>query len=136
MSAEASDKIEPERWNTCLNLLCRPLHDLDAVQRPAALVFHYDGRVQNGGHSSHFDSEDSAHDDDLIHALRAMGAHGQARVLTEARLLNREANETEEDEREPLWKMIGELDRQYHKARPTIEEVLVKYFHEHRDHFP
>src|SRR5262245_20578966 len=27
------------RWNACIKLLCRPLDSLDAIQRPAALVF-------------------------------------------------------------------------------------------------
>lgn len=133
---DASDKIAPERWNMCLELLCRPLHDLDAVQRPAALAFHYAGRVRNGGHSSHFDSQDSSYDDELIHILRTMGAREQARILAEARLLNQKTNEAEDNEREPLWEMIAELDQQFYKARPSIEEVLAKYFNEHKSHFP
>ena len=124
MSTESYTSFDPVRWNACIKLLCRPLDSLDAVQRPAALVFHYDGHVQNGGHSSHWDSP-CADDDELLQALRSTGAHEQARILAEARILKRR-NASEE---------IEELDRRYYRLRPSIPEVLARYFDAHRESF-
>ena len=103
MSKEACSKIDPARWNRCIEMLCQPLESLNAVQRPAALVFHYDGRVRNGGHSSHFDSDQAAYGDELIEILRNMGAREQARILNEARLLKREADGLRGYEQESVW---------------------------------
>jgi hypothetical protein len=136
MSAKPSDRIEPKRWSACIDLLCQPLEKLDAVQRLAALAFHYDGNVRNGGHSSHFDSPNATHDDELIQGLRNMEAREQARILAEARILNREANKAKEGEQEPLWEMIADLDQKFYRVRPNIEEILVKYFDANKTHFP
>jgi hypothetical protein len=136
MSTGADNKIEPARWNACLKLLCRPLDSLDAVQRPAALVFHYDGYMQNGGHSSFLDSALAAHHDELIQALRSLGAREQARIFAECRLLEREADEADPDEREPIWEVLADLDRRYYQVRPAIPEILARYFNDHADSFP
>jgi hypothetical protein len=124
VSTESYTSFDPARWNACIKLLCRPLDGLDGVQRPAALVFHYDGRVQNGGHSSHWDSPDTD-DDELLQALRGIGAHEQARIFAEARILKRR-NASEETE---------ELDSRYYRLRPSIQEVLARYFDAHRESF-
>jgi hypothetical protein len=136
MSATPFDKFGKERWNACVDLLCQPLETLDAVQRPAALAFHYDGDVRNGGHSSHFDSMYVAHDVGLIQALRDMGAGEQARILAEARRLNNEANAAKGAEQESLWELIAELDQSFYRVQPSIEEVLMQYFEANKTHFP
>jgi len=128
--------IDSARWNACVKLLCLPLDSLNAVQRPAALVFEYDGRVQNGGHTLYFDCHDKEHDIELIQALRTLGAHGQARILREARLLEREASNSRGDEKGYLWEMIEDLDMQYGRVVPDILEVLARYFNAHRESFP
>jgi hypothetical protein len=136
MSATSLDKFGRERWSACVDLLCQPLEILDAVQRPAALVFHYDGDIRNGGHSSHFDSMYVAHDVELIQVLRNMGAGEQARILAEARLLNREASAAKGAEQESLWGLIAELDQSFYQVRPSIEEALMQYFDANKTHFP
>jgi hypothetical protein len=130
------DKRDARRWNACVDLLCQPLETLDAIQRSAALAFHYDGDVRNGGHSSHFDTLNSTYDDELIQALRNMGAREQARILAEARLFNREASKAKEGEQESLWEVISDLDQKFYRVRPTIEEILIKYFDANKLHFP
>ena len=124
MNTESYKSFDPSRWNECIKLLCRPIDTLDAVQRPAALVFHYDGRVQNGGHSSYWDSPDRD-DNELFQALRVIGAHEQAKIFAEARIVKRR-NASDE---------IEELDRQYYRLRPSIPEVLARYFNSHRESF-
>ncbi|HTB85676.1 MAG TPA: hypothetical protein VK742_18665 [Candidatus Sulfotelmatobacter sp.] len=124
MNMENCTSFDPSRWNACIKLLCRPLDTLDAVQRPAALVFHYDGRVQNGGHSSHWNSPDAS-DDELFQALRSIGAHEQAKIFAEGRILKRR-NASEE---------IEELDRRYYRLSPSVQEVLARYFDAYRESF-
>ncbi|MGB8353903.1 MAG: DUF4375 domain-containing protein [Chthoniobacteraceae bacterium] len=128
--------FDPERWNACIKLLCRKLEELDTVQRPASLAFHYYGRVMNGGHSSHFDSHKDAHDDELLQALRDIGANEQARILAEARFLKRDINETIEDERDYASESIEDLDRRFYRLNPDIPELLARYFDAHRESFP
>jgi hypothetical protein len=135
MSAKP-DNFDAKRWNACVDLLCQPLETLDAVQRLAALAFHYDGDVRNGGHSSHFDTPNATYDDELIQALRNMGAREQARILAEARLLNREASKAKEGEQESIWEVISDLDQKFYRIRPSIEEILVQYFDANKTHFP
>jgi hypothetical protein len=125
MSTGSYASFDPARWNECIKLLCRPLDGLDSIQRPAALVFHYDGRVRNGGQESHWDSPD-ADDDELLQALGSIGAYEQARVLAEARIL-KHRNAGEE---------IEELDRRYYRLRPDVPELLARYFDAHRESFP
>jgi hypothetical protein len=132
---EIYKSFDPARWNACLKLLCRPLESSDAIQRPAALVFHYYGRVQNGGHSSHWDSPNTD-DDELLQALRCIGAHGQARILVEARLLKHDADEATEGGLDYLWESIEELDFQFCSLRPDIPELLARCFNAHAESFP
>ena len=48
------NSFSPDRWNACIELLARPLHQLNAVQRPAALVDNalilFDGSAQSIQH--------------------------------------------------------------------------------------
>src|SRR5262245_50719333 len=97
--------MDSERWNACIKLLCRPLGELDAVQRPAALAFHYDGRVQNGGHSSHWDAP-NVDDDELLQSLRDIGANDQARLFAEACILKHEAEGITKVEQDSIWHLI------------------------------
>jgi len=92
--------------------------------------------VQNGGHSAHFDSEQTAHDDALLQALNDMGAREQARILAEARILQCAADEASEDEQDSYWESIQDLDRRYYGLRPDIPEILARYFDAHRESFP
>lgn len=130
------DIISSEQWNRSLNLLSRSLQELDPIQRTAALVFHYDGRIQNGGHSLYFDFPDSEDNQELIRALREVGALEQSRLLREACVLQKMESEADQDEVESIWATLAELDRNYHALRPDISELLVRYFTEHPSSFP
>jgi len=55
VNSERCKSIGPDQWNACLEVLARPIDTLDAVQRPAAHVFEYYGRVMNGGMLLHIE---------------------------------------------------------------------------------
>src|ERR1700677_2239654 len=133
MNSEHHESFDPERWNACIRLLSRPLDELDAIQRPAALIFRYDGRVMNGGHSLHFDAHEAASDNELLQALKGIGAYEQARILAEARFLKRGADGETDEERHEAAESIEELDRRYYALKPAIPELLARYFDAHRD---
>ena len=127
VNSERCKSIGPDQWNACLEVLARPIDTLDAVQRPAAHVFEYYGRVVNGGHSLHFDVHGDSRDEEL-------GAHPHARILAEAFFLRREAKRN--DEEDYTSESIEELDLQFGRLTPDIPELLARYFKAHPESFP
>ena len=129
-----------DHWNACLQLICRPLNTLDAIQRQAALVFQYYGRVMNGGHSLHFDVHGDSRDPELLQALKEIGAVRHARILAEAYFLRSEAKQANEDEAEAeqdhAAEAIEDLDMRFGRLRPDIPELLARYFDAHPENFP
>jgi len=127
--------LDLTHWNACLDVLSRPLDSLDSVQRPAARVFEYYGRVMNGGHPLHFDVHGDSRDDELLGALKALGAEGHARILTEAFFLRREAKRRRSKE-DYVSDSIEQLDMQFGRLSPDIPELLARYFKAHPESFP
>jgi hypothetical protein len=127
--------LDPNHWNACLKILSRPLDSLDAMQRPAARVFEYYGRVMNGGHSLHFDVHGDSRDEELLEALKALGAAGHARILSEAFFLRREAKRRRSEE-DYASEAIEQLDMQFGRLSPDIPELLARYFKGHPESFP
>ena len=125
----------PDYWNACLEVICRPVETLDAIQRRAARVFEYYGRVMNGGHSLHFDAHGDSRDEELLHALRELGAASHARVLAEAFFLRDEAKRRKSEE-DYVSESIEQLDIQFGQLRPDIPELLARYFKAHPESFP
>ncbi len=81
------------------------------VQRPAALVFRYDGRDSRTADTRHWSILADRDDGRLLQALRILGAHEQARIFAEACILKAETEEAPEDERGSIWEVIQDLDR-------------------------
>jgi hypothetical protein len=125
----------PDHWNACLEVICRPVETLDEIQRPAARVFEYYGRVMNGGHSLHFDVHGDSCDEELLHALKELRADRHARILAEAFFLRREAKRKKSNE-EYAAESIEELDLQFGRLKPHIPELLARYFRAHPESFP
>ena len=124
-----------DQWNACLQILGRPINTLDSIQRSAALVFEYYGRVMNGGHSLHFDVHGDSPDEELLRALKELGAVGHGRILAEAYFLRREAKRKRGEE-EYASESIEDLDLQFGRLSPDIPELLARYFKAHPGSFP
>jgi Domain of unknown function (DUF4375) len=125
----------PDYWNACVEVISRPVGTLDAIQRPAALVFEYYGRVMNGGHSSHFEAHGDSRDSELLQALKDIGAAGHARILAECYFLRHEAKRRPSEE-DYASETIADLDRQFDLLEPAIPELLARYFKAHPECFP
>jgi predicted RNase H-like HicB family nuclease len=125
----------PDPWKTCLQILGRPIETLDSIQRPAALVFEYYGRVMNGGHSLHFDVHGDSEDRELVQALHELGAVRHARILREAYFLRREAKRIKGEE-DYADESIEDLDLKFGRLNPDIPELLARYFKAHPESFP
>lgn len=134
MNPECNKPIDPKRWNAFLEILSRPLDSLDSIQRPAARVFEYYGRVMNGGHSLHFDVHGDSRDEELLRALNELGAVSHARILGEAFFLRREAKRRTSEE-EYVSESIEQLDMQFGRLKPDIPELLARYFKAHPESF-
>ena len=135
VNSEQNKSFDPDRWNACLEVLGRPIDTLDPIQRAAARVFEYYGRVMNGGHSLHFGVHGDSCDEELLHALKALGADRHARILAEAFFLRREARRST-DEGDYISESIEELDRQFGRLKPDIPELLARYFKANPKNFP
>jgi len=126
--------FDPSHWNACLKVLNGPLDSLNSVQRPAARVFEYYGRVMNGGHSLHFDVHGYSCDEELISALKTLGADGHARILAEAFFLRSEAQH-DRGEEDYVSESIEQLDMRFGRLTPDIPELLARYFKAHPGSF-
>ena len=135
MNSECFKSFDPDHWNACLDVLNRPIDSLDSIQRPAARVFEYYGRVMNGGHSLHFDVHGDARDEELLHSLKTIGADRHARILAEAFFLRREGK-GKSSEDDYVSESIEQLDMQFGRLRPDIVELLARYFKAHPESFP
>ena len=135
MNSDCLKSFDPQRWNASLEILSRPLDSLDSIQRPAARVFEYYGRVMNGGHSLYFDVHGDSRDEELLQALRELGALGHARILAEVFFLCREAKRRKSEE-DYVWESIEQLDMQFGQLRPDVPELLARYFLAHPESFP
>jgi hypothetical protein len=135
MSGESLNSFEAGHWNACLKVLSLPLELLDSVQRPAARVFEYYGRVMNGGHSLYFDVHGDSRDEELLQALKSIGADRHARILAEVFFLRGEPQHDESEE-DYVSESIEQLDMQFGRLNPDIPELLARYFKAHPNSFP
>lgn len=136
MSSDWAKSFGADRWNACIKIFARPIEELDDVQPPASLAFRYEGRVMNGGHSLHFDFRQKESNDELLDALKRIGAHQHARILAEAFFLRSNADRASEEERDHTSELIEDLDLAFCRLVPEMSEVIAKYIDAHPDNFP
>jgi hypothetical protein len=89
----------------------------------------------NGGHSLHFDVHGDSCDEELLQALKSLGADRHLRILAEAFFLRGEAKRRK-NEGDYASESIEELDMQFGRLRPDIPELLARYFKAHPENFP
>ena len=83
----------------------------------------------------HFDVHGDSRDEELLRALKELGADRHARVLTEAFFLRREAKRGR-DEENYTSESVEELDLLFGRLKPDIPELLARYFRAHPESFP
>jgi hypothetical protein len=83
----------------------------------------------------HFDVHGDSPDEELLSALKQLGAVRHARILAEAFFLRREAK-PRRSEADYASESIAQLDRGFYRLKPDIPELLARYFKAHPESFP
>ncbi|MBQ7874382.1 MAG: DUF4375 domain-containing protein [Oscillospiraceae bacterium] len=110
---EISD--EAKIWNDFVSRAAEnDVDDLSGFEKTAALVFWYDAEVNNGGHSAYFDCFENVDPEELISALKEIGAGEYADIFSLALLSGEDDDYSEADER------FGEKES-------SLAELLMKY---------
>jgi hypothetical protein len=135
-------EAEPYRvWNAYVNLLAMEQYEhLSPEQRPAHLVFWYEGEVQNGGHFQYFENRGTKHLPATIEALGLLGATCQQQVLREAgeRWLSRPRPRIQTAQEFCDTALAGEFDSfdsRFHACSPTLNQCLESYLARHQASF-
>lgn len=135
-------EAEPFRvWNAYMDLLAmEQLHDLGPEQRPAHLVFWYEGEVQNGGHLQYFANRGTEHLGATVEALGLLGAGSQRQVLREAGeyWLSRSRPRIPTAREFCDLALQGEFDvfdTRFFACRPTLQQCLAAYLARHQSSF-
>ena len=133
---------EPWRvWNAYVDMLAvSPLESLDAVQRPAALVFAYESEVQNGGHLQYFENRREDRKEEVIESLELLGAGHHAGVLRAAVAVwqKKERGRIASAQGfvdEALEAEFAEFDRRFHEATVPLTSTLDHYLKRLQQHF-
>ena len=106
------------------------------MQRPAALVFRYYGRVMNGGHSLHFDYREGELDDELLEALRSIAPEHSV-IFAEVLRRHRSMDQLTEEEQDAEAEFIEtQLDARFGLLKPGVPARLAEYIDANADSFP
>lgn len=87
-----ADGVSGARYDAFVDMISRPLDQLDAAQRPAAHAWRYFGEVNNGGHAQYFMNLEStgqavqSHVPDVIAGLRTLDMDDVADILAQGYL--------------------------------------------------
>ena len=83
----------------------------------------------------HFDVHGDSRDEELLRALKDLGATIHARILAEAFFLRRETKRRKGED-DYFSETIEQLDMQFGQLKPDIPELLARYFIAHPESFP
>jgi hypothetical protein len=138
-------------WNSFIHLIAlSDIRKMNDIQMIPTLSFRYDSEVQNGGHLQFFENSYRTYKDfrtikilvnATLDALKALGAHTQAEILSKASdlyLKNNDRNHpktVEEYCSEALENEFGEYDDRYYDCKPDIQLLLEEYLQKHPDEF-
>jgi uncharacterized protein DUF4375 len=128
-------------WNEYVGLLAMSNYrDLTETQRAAHLVFWYEHEVQNGGHLQYFENRGSGQVGEVIGALRRLGAHCQAQVLSRAAAQfaaspRAKIESVEEFVQTALEGEFAVFDQEFYACQPNLVEVLEAFLKQNRPAF-
>ena len=128
-------------WNEYVNILAMSEYDeLTETQRFAHLSFWYDSELQNGGHLQYFENHGVHRVEEIVRSLQRLGGAAQAEVLSRAAHKFRSKQRTKIDTADEFVQTalegeFDELDGDYYRCHPAMEELLKTYLRQHRDDF-
>ncbi|QNU68187.1 DUF4375 domain-containing protein [Ruminiclostridium herbifermentans] len=130
-----------EKWNQFIDLLAmEDYKDLTEIQRVAYLCFWYDSEVQNGGHLQYFVNRGTSLLKETELSLVELGALQQISILSEAinvlcSLGISPIEGIDDYIAEALEGKYCDIDSKYYSCKPTISDLLEKYFQKYEDEF-
>jgi len=138
VSRAAYKTFDGERWNAYNELLAMSnIDELSPVQRMAYLAYWYCSEVENGGHDQYFGNQSHFNQEEVIAALREIGAEAQADILAQACVIERSITagdyvETADEDSFPLRR----LDLAFANCpKPIIPDLLATYLDNHEAEF-
>lgn len=140
VSRKAYEAFQGERWNAMNSLLAlSELEDLTPVQRRAHLAYWYMSEVYNGGHWQYFCNKAHYDQQEVVEALKAVGAAEQAGILRQALArFPRDIHypETVEDFIAGYDEVdMDDLDQASGRCNRTMEDCLLDYLDRHESEF-
>ncbi|HWB09873.1 MAG TPA: DUF4375 domain-containing protein [Pirellulales bacterium] len=140
--AQLIDEQPHVLWNEFIHILAMsPTEQLTMVQRVAQDAFWYESEIQNGGHLQYFENQGANRVEDVVSALRKMGARGQAAILTQAFARYKEEEprhkiRTVEDFCDvSLDQAYFDLDQAFAACTPGMTALLQQYLINHEAEF-
>ncbi len=124
-------------WNAFVDVVSlNPYSQLTPIQRAAHLIFWYESEVQNGGHFQYFENQGTTRVPETIAALRQVGAHQQAQVLTEAVAVFQSkprspAQDVDESVEGALEAEYEQFDERFHSCPEELQAYLERYLEAH-----
>ncbi len=128
-------------WNAFVDVLATgDYSDLSQEQRPAHLVFWYEGEVQNGGHLQYFENRGTKLLAATVEALGLLGAACQQQVLRDAGelWLRRERPRIQTAQEYCDTALKGEFDSfdsRFHACSPDLLQCLQAHLNQYQDFF-
>jgi hypothetical protein len=141
VSRSAAERNPNLVWNSFVaSLASSDFEGLNANQRKAHLVFHYESEVQNGGHLQFFENRPASLIDQTVLALASLGATQHSKVLKAAAVLWRSHSRgsprsVKEYVKAASQEEFRELNQTFYGLNPTITEALEKYLDANIDTF-
>jgi hypothetical protein len=142
VSRSGNDQFGGFAWNGLVDMCAmEPLHAFTPVQRVAHLAFWYMSEVNNGGHFQYFCNQEHLDHQEVLAALRTIGAGTCTQILAEAITRQEEADldpprtvlEYAESEAEAA---MHELDRRYYEhGDREFHACLEAYLSNHESAF-
>ena len=128
-------------WNAFIDLVAmEDEKDLSSLQKNGKRAFVYDSQIQNGGHLQYFENLRLNDYSEIVESLKSLNAPFHADILQRAAsLYNAKARPVIEDKYQyseiALEGEFDKLDSEYHRASPTLTELMEQYLHNNINEF-
>jgi hypothetical protein len=139
--SETTIKDAPyEVWNAFVGIILSPYDELDPVQRIGHHALWYESELNNGGHLQYFENHGTARIQEVIDALKHIGADCQADVLARAAQRRhskprKRIGTVEEYVSTALAGEYDDLDSEFYACKPEICNLLERYLKAHESSF-
>ena len=113
--------VEGQIWNKFIEELCnKDLSELTDFQKAVVIIYQYDARVHNSGHSGYFEIYSHIEANEIVKSLSTIGASMYIDNFKEAH-------------RRGEWDDHIDTDNIFYNLQPRLHDILEKYVALHAD---